>query len=81
MNRNIPVSFWVEAGFGFASAALLALTLVLPDWIETILGVAPDGGDGSSEWGLAAALVVATLMLFVLAGWTWKRSQPLSTDA
>ncbi len=25
----------------------------MPDWIERIFGLAPDGGDGSAEWGLA----------------------------
>ena len=54
----------IETALGAASAALLALTLAIPNWIERFFGFEPDGGDGSAEWGLAISLAVATLVLF-----------------
>jgi hypothetical protein len=45
---------------------LAALTAVVPDWIEAVFGVEPDGGNGSLEWLLVlgfglVAVVAATL--------------------
>jgi hypothetical protein len=69
----LPTRFWVEVAMGFASAALLALTLVLPNWFEVLFGLAPDDGDGSAEWGLVVALAVLAILLFGSAGRTWRR--------
>jgi hypothetical protein len=33
----------------------------MPDWIERVWGLEPDGGDGSVEWGLTIFMVVAAL--------------------
>jgi hypothetical protein len=68
MPRPLPKRFWFETILGVVSAAALALTLATPDWYEHLFDFAPDGGDGSAEWGLATALAVATLVLFVDAG-------------
>jgi len=61
--------------FGVISAALFALTLWVPDWIERAFDLAPDGGDGSAEWGLAAAFAVASIVLVSDAALVWRRSQ------
>jgi len=74
MKSRLPLRFWVEAGLAAASAAVLALTLVWPDWIERSIDLAPDGGDGSAEWGWAIALAVVTLVFFVDAGRMWRRT-------
>jgi hypothetical protein len=71
--RRLPTRFWVEMGLALFSAALLALTLVMPDWLEVLFGLAPDAGDGSVEWGMAITLAIATLVLFGWAGRTWRR--------
>ncbi len=60
-------------GLALLSATLLALTLVMPDWLEVLFGLAPDAGDGSAEWGMAFTLAIATLVLFGSAGRTWRR--------
>lgn len=73
MHSRLPKRFWFETALGICSAAVLALTLVWPDWIERFFDLAPDGGDGSSEWGFAVALAVATLVCFAGAGRTWRR--------
>ena len=74
MKSRLPLRFWVEASLGAASAAVFALTLVWPDWIERSVGLAPDAGDGSTEWGWAVALAVVTLVLFADAGRMWRRT-------
>jgi hypothetical protein len=71
--RELPARFWTEAALGLVSAALLALTLAVPDWIELLFGLAPDAGDGSAEWGLALTLAVLTVICFGSAGWTVRR--------
>ncbi|MDB5069095.1 MAG: hypothetical protein JWM87_206 [Candidatus Eremiobacteraeota bacterium] len=72
MNTKLPARFWIETVLGIVSAGCLALTLVRPQWIE-IFGIEPDGGDGSAEWRIALALVVATAALFTLARREWRK--------
>lgn len=55
------------------SACLLVLALIAPHWIERLLAVAPDGGDGSTEWAILL-LCATTLVLFLKAGHTWRRA-------
>jgi len=49
------------------------------DFIESLFGIAPDGGDGSLEAMLiGAAIVVALMVVFrrrIIAG-LWRRSNP-----
>jgi hypothetical protein len=81
MQNRLPVRFWVAMVLGLTSATLLALTIVLPDWMEVLFGVAPDAGDGSAEWGLALAWAVASVLMFGLAGRTWRRHVRLRGSA
>jgi len=67
--------FWVEAALAVASAALLVLTLLWYDWVELILGVQPDRGDGSLEWLLLVVLLVATSANSALARREWRRTR------
>lgn len=64
MTHRPSLRLRIETALGVASAALLALTLAIPNWIERFFGFEPDGGDGSAEWGLAISLAIATLVLF-----------------
>ena len=44
-----------------ASAALAIATIAVPQWIELVFHIDPDGGSGSTEWlfvGLSFALAV-----------------------
>jgi len=54
----------IETTLGAVSAVAFIVTLIVPDWIERIFGFEPDGGDGSTEWGLAIFLALVTLGLF-----------------
>jgi hypothetical protein len=64
--------FLIETGSGALSAILLILALVVPDWIERMFAVAPDGGNGSDEW-VVVVLGAAMLASFLEAGRTWWR--------
>jgi hypothetical protein len=71
--RQTRVRFWIEAGLGVASAFLLILTLVLPDWIEVILRFSPDRHNGSVEWAIDGACLFVALVAGVLARIEWRR--------
>jgi uncharacterized membrane protein YedE/YeeE len=43
------------------------LTAVWPEWIEGLFGFNPDGGNGTTEWGIVAVLAVATIAVAALA--------------
>ena len=66
MKRRLSAQFWIELTFAAASAFLTVLTMVWPDWIEGLFGLDPDGGSGSSEWGITLAFIVATVALAAL---------------
>jgi hypothetical protein len=73
MNQQLPIRFWIELILGVLSAASVALALARPQWVESVLGIDPDGGDGSSEWKITLTLIVATLALFATAGHEWRK--------
>jgi len=64
MAHRPSLRLWIETALGVVSAAAFIVTLIVPDWIERIFGFEPDGGDGSTEWGLAIFLALVTLGLF-----------------
>jgi hypothetical protein len=73
MQHRLPGRFWVELALGVVSAALLALAIMVPDWIEVLSGAAPDGGDGSAEWTLALFWATVSVLMFGSAGRSWLR--------
>jgi hypothetical protein len=74
MRDKLPVRFWVEGAIAAVSAAMLALTLVSPQWLELYFGLSADHGDGSDEWGLTLFLLALTLALSWKARRTWSRT-------
>ena len=66
MSKVRGVRFWVELSLTCASALLFVLTLVNAEWIEVVFGVEPDGGDGSAELLITAALLAITIVLSLL---------------
>jgi len=76
MRRTVRARFWLELALGSATAALAVLTAVSGEWIELLFGVDPDGGDGSLEWAIVAALLLATLLSWWLAHAEWRRAAP-----
>jgi len=62
-----------EIAAACVSICLFVLTLVDPQWIETVFDESPDGGDGSLErWILLCTTFVATMLAGVMA-WREKR--------
>jgi hypothetical protein len=71
--RNLRIRFWLDAILGVISAALLLLSLLMPDWIEAVFGIEPDEGNGSLEWAIAGALLAGTIAASALARIEWRR--------
>ena len=72
---RLSVQLYVEALLAVLSACALALTLIWPHWIEDAFGLKPDGGDGSTEWGFALALMVIALTACAGTVRDWRRVQ------
>lgn len=60
------------------SAGLFVLTLIDPQWIETLFDESPDQGDGSVErWILLGCTFVATWLAGALA---WREKRRLQAE-
>lgn len=57
----------VELALFTVFAALAVITLVWPSWIESLVGLSPDAGAGTTEWWLVGAFGAAALMAGVRA--------------
>ena len=71
--RNVRLRFWAECALAGLAAVLAVLTAAWPNWIELLFGADPDGGDGSAEWGIVAALALVAIIFAVLARFEHKR--------
>jgi len=73
--------FWVETGLGVLSGVAATVILVVPDWIEVVVGVDPDHSSGALEWYVVAVLVVSALAFGLLARREWRQpALGLSTE-
>lgn len=77
-NQHPRPRFWAEAISATAAAVLASLTLLWPDWIESLTGINPDHGNGSFEWMLVIGLAVVSAALSLLAWREWRRISPTS---
>ncbi len=57
------------------TSIVFVFTLVQRDWIEIVIGVDPDQGNGTLEWLIVGALLVVTITLFTLASYEWRRAR------
>lgn len=57
------------------SGLLAALTVISPEWIEAILGVDPDGGNGIAEWAVVGICGLVAVTCSLLARVEWRRRQ------
>ena len=70
MQNRLLTMFRIEIALGLVGAALFALTLAAPDWMEARFGLAPDSGDGAAEWAIALGWAAASLLMFGFAART-----------
>jgi hypothetical protein len=63
----------LEIVLASVAAALGALTLVFPEWIEALTGWEPDAGSGAAEWIIAGIFLAATLVSAILARRDYRR--------
>ena len=75
MTKALRGRFWFETGLAIVTGILFVITLVWHDWIEIIFKVDPDQGSGLLEWLVVGALLVVTIVLFVLARYEWRKAQ------
>ena len=75
MQTQMRLRFWLEAVLATITSALLLLTLMWEDWIESLFGVSPDAGNGSFERWIVGTLLIATIVLFNLARYEWRRTR------
>jgi hypothetical protein len=73
MRVKTGLRFWVELAVGTASLIMMAATSLWPQWIEAVLGLAPDADSGETEWGLTAGLCIFAVVMFVAARLEWRR--------
>lgn len=57
----------IEVVLSVLLAMMTILTAIWPDWIETVFGFDPDGGDGKAEWLVVLVLAVITVAVSALA--------------
>ena len=55
-----------EFVFAGLFATLAAITAVVPEWLEVVFGIEPDGGSGSLEWTIVGALGVLAVLFGAL---------------
>ena len=81
VRARLPARVWVELVLGLMSAALLTLAILSPDWIELMFGFTPDAGNGTAEWGVALLWAAVSILMFGLAGRTWRKQLRLLRSA
>ena len=79
--KRLPARIWVELMLGLISAVSLTLAIVLPNWMELLFHLAPDAGDGSAERGFALLWAAISVLMFGLAGRTWRKHVRLLRSA
>jgi polyferredoxin len=57
----------LEAGLFVLFSILTVVTAVWPTWFEGLTGLEPDGGSGSTEWGIVLILGALAVVFGLLA--------------
>jgi hypothetical protein len=64
---------FAEIGLATTTGLLALVTLLSREWIELVLRVDPDHGNGVVEWLIVVGLALATLLFGALARNEWRR--------
>lgn len=75
MTRRRPrTRFWFEVAGFLVTAFAFVLTLVAKDWLETVFGIDPDQGNGTAEWAIVVASLMAAVVCAACARVEWRRA-------
>lgn len=74
MHRIALARVWLDLALAATTGALALLTVLWSEWIELVLRVDPDHGDGTVEWLVVALLAVASLASTHRARVGWRRA-------
>ena len=75
MRKALRGRFWFETVLAVVTGILFVITLIWHNWAEIIFNVDPDQGSGLLEWLVVGALLIVTIVLFVLARYEWRKAQ------
>ncbi len=70
---------WIESSAAALFLLATILAVVNPAWLEAVLPVEPDGGSGSTEWGLVLVTGMFALGLSLAAAREWRRGAAAQT--
>lgn len=73
MNQHLRLRFWLELSVAVANVGLLTLTILWPQWIESIFHIDPDAGSGALEWLIVGVTLAISATCFFLARMEWRR--------
>lgn len=79
MTQALRHRFWFESILALLSGALGIITIFWQDWIETLFGLDPDGGNGFAEWLTVSILLLLASVLAARARLEWRRAQAVNT--
>lgn len=57
----------LAAALGVMSLLLAIGAAINPQWIESTVGLSPDGGSGQAEWELVGVFAIAAVVLLTAA--------------
>jgi hypothetical protein len=75
MRQKTSFRFRVELIAGMTSLVMAAVTWLWPRWIEAVLALSPDAGNGETEWALTGGLLLVAAILFIRlasSGAAWR---------
>ena len=78
--RALGWRFYFEVLLGSAGLLLFVLTLVWKDWIEIVLHVDPDEGNGAAEFLVCAVLLALAAVCWWLARTEWRAYRRHATE-
>lgn len=70
--RAADWSFWVPFAATVIALAFVVMSLVDPQWIESLFGESPDEGSGEAEWWITALAVGVAAVAFGITRWRWR---------
>jgi hypothetical protein len=75
MPKSLRARFWIECLLSLVTGVATVATIINSEWIESLTGWDPDGGNGSLEWVITLVLAVVTVAFIVAARIEWRRSR------